>query len=386
MSSSKLKTENSKARLYSNKESGQVVLIAVILSVSVSVLILFALSLPIADQIRNAGDYLSSRQALINSESLNDEVLYRLNNNKNIPSVLNLSVLGDISYSIVADWNSSTKQVLSNSTYRDFTRKIEAVFISNRTVIFDFGVWIASGGLRMENSSHIDGNVFSMGTILEMGSSYVSGIVSTSTTPVNLPISDEDINNWKAQASSGKIIDGDLNLDNKSTTTVSALKITHNLNLKNSGSLTLNGPLYVMGNLDMDNSSKIQLDPSYGGKSETIVVDGTISLANSTYLGGSGQNGSTIILATQNTSGCSNVDCTEGTPAIRLSNSAEASAILLAPHGAVYLSNSASTKSVLANYLYMQNSAEINYDPYIVNTNFKTSTSTFWSISSLKEI
>ena len=370
----KQKTKDSNSKVFSSGESGQAVLIAVVLSVTVSTLILFALSLPISDQIRNAGDYLSSRQALINSESLNDEVLYRLNNNKNIPSVLNLSIVGDSSFSIVADWDSNTKQVLSNSTYRDFTRKIEAIFIANRTVIFDFGVWIASGGLRMENSSHIDGNVFSMGTILKMGSSYISGIVSTSTTSINLPISDEDINNWKAQASSGKVINGDLILNNKSTTTVSALKITHNLSLRNAGSLTLNGPLYVMGNLDMDNSSRIQLDPSYAGKSETIVVDGTITLANSTYLGGSGQNGSTIILATQNTSGCSSVNCTSDTPAIRLSNSAEASAILLAPHGAVYLSNSASTKSVLANYLYMQNSAEIVYDPLIVNTNFKTST------------
>lgn len=386
MSSSKLQTKYLNEKLYSNKESGQVVLIAVILSVSVSVLILFALSLPIADQIRNAGDYLSSRQALINSESLNDEVLYRLNNNKTIPSILNMSIVGDDSFSVVADWDSSTKQVISKSTYRDFTRKIEAVFIANRNVMFDFGVWIASGGMRMENYSHVDGDVFSMGTILRLNSSYVDGNISTSTTPVNLPVSDEDINNWKAQASSDKTIVGDLNLDNKSTTTASALKITGNLNLKNAGSLTLNGPLYVMGDLNMDNSSRIQLDPSYGSKSETIVVDGTISLENSTYLGGSGQNGSTIILATQNTSGCSNVSCTGGKPAIRLSNSAEANAILLAPHGAVYLSNSASTKSVLANYLYMQNSAEINYDPYIVNTSFKTSTSTFWNISSLKEI
>ena len=128
------------------------------------------------------------------------------------------------------------------------------------------------------------------------------------------------------------------------------------------------------------------LSSAYAEKSETIVVDGTISLGNGTYLGGSGLNGSTIILATQNTSGCSNTSCTGGTPAISLVNSAEAKDILVAPHGAVYLSNSAETKSVLANYLYMSNSAKIEYDPYIVDTSFKTSTTTSWSVSSLKEI
>lgn len=386
MSNSKFIIKNSKISLGSNGEAGQVVLIAVVLSISISMLILFALSLPIADQIRNAGDYLSSKQTLINSESLNDEVLYRLNNNKNIPSVLNMSIMGENSYSVIAEWNSTTKQVVSNSTYNNFTRKIEAVFISNRSIIFDFGVWLSSGGLRMENTSHIDGDVFSMGSVLRMNSSTIGGALSTSTTPVNLPASDEDINNWKIQASSGRIINEGLTLDGNSTTTVAAVKIIGNLHLKNSSSLTLNGPMYVTGNLVLENSSRIQLGAGYAGKSETVVVDGIISLGNNTYLGGSGQNGSTIILATQNTSGCANVNCTGGTPAIRLNNSAEASAILLAPHGAVYLSNSAQTKSVMANYLYMQNSARIEYDPYIIDTSFNTSTSTGWSVSSLKEI
>jgi hypothetical protein len=297
-----------------------------------------------------------------------------------------MSLVGDNSYSVIAEWNSNTKQVISNSDYRGFTRKIEALFTANRTVIFDFGVWLGGGGLRMENTSHVDGNVFSMGNVLRLGSSTIGGQLSTSTSPVNLPMSDEDINNWKAQASSDKVITGGLNLSNQATTTFNAVKIVGDLILRNQSVLTLNGPVYITGNLVLDNQSRMVLSSAYAEKSETIVVDGTISLGNGTYLGGSGLNGSTIILATQNTSGCSNTSCTGGTPAISLVNSAEAKAILVAPHGAVYLSNSAETKSVLANYLYMSNSAKIEYDPYIVDTSFKTSTTTSWSVSSLKEI
>jgi len=383
----KFKKEEEKTRKHPNPESGQVVLIAVILSLSIAVLILFGLSLPVANQIRGAGDYLSSKQTLINSESLNDEVLYRLNSNKNMPAVLNMSLVGDVSYSVVAEWNSNTKQIISNSDYRGFTRKIEAIFTANRTIIFDFGVWLSNGGLRMENSSHIDGNVFTTGNVLRLGSSSIGGHLSTSTIPVNLPMSDSDIENWKTQASSGITRNGNWTITNSTaTTTAGPVKVVGNLTISNSSRLTLNGPLYVTGNLVLDNSAVIQLSPSYGTKSETVVVNGTINLGNSTYLGGSGQHGSTIILATQNTSGCANTSCTGGTPAIKLTNSAEASAILVAPHGAVYLSNSSETKSVLANYLYMSNSAQIEYDPYIVDTSFKTSTSTSWSVSSLKEI
>ncbi len=387
MFNSKFKKEKTGMGRYSNRESGQVVLIAVILTLAVSVLILFGLSLPVADQIRSAGDYLSSKQTLVNSESLNGEVLYRLNNNKTIPSVLNMSIVGDASYSIIAQWDANDKQVTSNSDYRGFTRKIQAMFTANRTIIFDFGVWLSNGGVRMENSSRIDGNVFTMGTVLQLNSSSIGGILSTSTTPVNLPMSDNDINNWKAQGSSGKVVNGNLTITNSTaTTTTAALKVVGNLTITNSSVLTLNGPVYVTGNLVLDNSAVIQLSPSYAEKSETVVVDGTINLGNSTFFGGSGQPGSTIILATQNTNGCANTSCTGGTPAIKLTNSAEANAILVAPHGAVYLSNSAETKSVLANYLYMSNSAQIQYDPNIVNTSFKSSTSTSWSISSLKEI
>ena len=369
-----------------NPESGQAVLIAVILSLTIATLILFGISLPVADQIRSSNDYLLSRQALINSETLNEEVTYRLNKNKTVPSVLSLSILDDDTSSAVSDLDLKTKQVISTSNYNLFTRQTKAILSSNRDISFNYGAWLSSGGLRMDNSSQIIGDVFSLGDTLFLNSSSVGGKLSTSTYSVNLPISDDDINNWKTQGSSGIVNNGSITLSNVSTTTAGALKVVGNLTLRNSSVLTLNGPLYVTGNLTMDNSTKLQVNSSYGTKSETIVVDGIIDINSSAYLGGSGQSGSSVILATQNSSGCDNINCTGTTPAIKISNSAVASAILVAPHGAVYLSNSSNTKGVLANYLYMSNSSTINFDPMLINLNFNSSTSTFWTIDSLKEI
>ena len=108
MTNCNFKTE----KLRINKEAGQAVLIAVILSLSISMLILFGLSLPIIDQTKNASEYILSRQALINSETLTEEVLYRLNRSKTIPSVLGMSVLKDNTSVSVSAIDSSNTQTI----------------------------------------------------------------------------------------------------------------------------------------------------------------------------------------------------------------------------------------------------------------------------------
>ena len=368
-----------------NPESGQAVLIAVILSLVVSTLILFGISLPVADQIKNSNDYLSSQQALINTETLNEEVLYRLNNKKSVPSVLSMSILENINSANVSDINSGEKEVVSTGQVGYFTRKLQSDISSNKNIALNYGTWISNGGLRMENSSEIQGDVFSLGGSLLLNSSAISGNLSTSSYPVNLPISDDDISNWKNQASSGQIINGDLTISN-STTTVGAVKIVGDLFVKNSAILTLGGPVYVTGSIYVSNSARVQLSPSYSSKSETIVSDGIIDIKSSAYLGGSGSTGSNLIIATESSSGCTNLNCTGGTPAINVSNSVMANAVLIAPHGAVYLSNSSNTKGVVANYLYMSNSSSLQYDSSLSNINFNSSTSTIWRFNSIKEI
>ena len=373
--------------LYSNKESGQAVLIAVILSLVISTSILFAISLPVLNQIKNSNEYISSKQAILNAETSTEEVLYRLNKNKIPPSVLGISVLKDVTSVSTLDLGGSLKQTTASCQYNLFTRKLSSLMSSNRTILFNYGAWLSGGGLRLENNTSINGNVFSLGGGYVPDITSIHGVYSTTTYAVNFPVSNTDILNWKNQASSGQVINGSVSLVNKSTTTTGALKIVGDLSIKNSGSImTLNGPLYVTGNLIVENSSGIQLGAGYGSKSETIVVDGTIKVKTSAFIKGSGQNGSNILLVTQNTAGCPDYNCTNIAPAIEISQSALADTILIAPYGAVYLENGSDTKGVLANYLYMSNSSKIFYDTSLIGINFNSSTSTFWSINSISEI
>jgi hypothetical protein len=258
---------------------------------------------------------------------------------------------------------------------------------SNRTISFNYGAWVGSGGIRMDNPSTVSGNVFSLGGGSIYNPTAISGVYSTSSYSVNFPVSDDDINKWKTQASSGQIINGGVSLSNKATTTIGALKIVGDLTIKNSGGImTLNGPLYVTGNLTIEVGAGLVLPASYATKSETAVVGGTIKIRSGASVAGSGTNGSNILLTTLSTAGCADYNCTATSPAIEVSQSSSADTILIAPHGAIYLSQGSNTKGVLANYLYMSNSAGISYDPSLNSTNFNSSTSTFWSINSMREI
>ena len=385
MNNCNLKTKNEKRGLTKNKQAGQAVLIAVILSLVISVLILFGMSIPIADQVKNSNDYISSRQALINTETLTEEDLYRLNKGKTNPSVLSLSELKGATAVSVTDISSNIKQSIATSTYVSFTRASKAIMSSNRSIMFNYGAWLGSGGIRMDNPAQVNGNVFSIGGGSIYSPSAISGVYSTSTYSVNFPVSDDDISNWINQASSGIVINGSLNLNNTSTTTTGALKIVGSLDVKKS-TMALKGPLYVTGNLVVETGGAIQLDSSYGTNSETIVVGGTIEVKTGASITGSGQTGSNVLLVTQSTAGCSNYSCTSISPAISISQSSIADTILVAPHGAVYLTNNSNTKGVLANYLYMSNGSNITYNSSLVGTSFNSSTSTFWSINSLDEI
>ena len=374
---SNLKNRNNSRRKINN-QSGQAVLIAVILSLAISMLILFGISLPVTDQVSNSNDYLSSKQSLINAEILNKESLYRLNKGKTLPSVLSLSIDNINSSAGISDLGLNDKQVVSQSIFGLFKNKTQSVLSSNRSISFDYGVWTSVGGVSLENNSEINGNVFSLGNIHTNNFSSINGAISTSSYYLNLPISSADIYNWKNQASSGLLQGGNWTISSDSTSTASALKIVGNLELKNGAVLELNGPLYVTGNLKMSDSSIIKLNSNYGLKSDTIVVDGLVNIESGSYISGSGQDKSNVILATENSNSSASV--------INFDNSSSNDVISVALNGSVYLNNNSSVKDVVSKSLILSNSSSINYPNHVLNVDFNSSTSTIWNMTSLKEI
>ena len=191
-----------------------------------------------------------------------------------------------------------------------------------------------------------------------------------------LPISEEQIDLWEAEAEAGGVLAGDQIYDT-GTLTLGPKKINGNLLLSNIAELVITGTLWVTGDIRLSNNVIVRLDPSYGDSSGVIIagVDesesaGYIEISNSAQALGSGAAGSYIMLLSQKEGTASN--------AIRTSNSSQA-AILYAGEGQVEVGNSAALKEITAYKLRITNNAIVTYESGLQNAGFSNGPGGSWT-------
>jgi hypothetical protein len=193
-------------------------------------------------------------------------------------------------------------------------------------------------------------------------------------TQVAMPISDQNILDWKAEAEEGGIHPGNYVLDS-AISSLGPKKVTGNFNVNNNAELTVTGTIWVEGDMDISNNATVRLSPSYGTSEGVIVVDGTVNIGNNAVFNGSGTSGSYLMVLSTSPSAS----------AITLSNNGGA-VILYAANGTVNLSNNAGAKALNGKYIHLSNNVVITYDSGLVNSNFVNGPSGGWGITSWKEV
>lgn len=214
-------------------------------------------------------------------------------------------------------------------------------------------------------------NTNATGTIFcKTGSSNNKVCDTTRENPIEipLPVSNSEINSWKAIAGAGTITNGNTSVSSSQTFSTDR-KIVGSLAISNNAVLTLNGILWVTGDMSISNNAKIRLDPSYGSSGGIIIVDGRIIISNNGTVEGSGSQGSHIMLISNGTV----------SPQISLSSNVS-SAILVAPTGRVAMSGNATAKSVIADSITINNNSSVNYETGLANTNFSLGPSGGWQL------
>ncbi len=190
---------------------------------------------------------------------------------------------------------------------------------------------------------------------------------------VGMPISDQNIQDWKDAAEAGGVTNGNYSLSGSSGS-LGPRKISGDLMVQNNATLTVNGTIWITGNVNISNNATVQLASGYGSSEGVIVVDGTVSIGNNANFYGSGTTGSYVmILTTSNSSG-----------AINLQNNAGA-VILYAANGTINVSNNAGARSLTGYMISLSNNAVITYDSGLANSNFSSGPSGAWNVSSWKE-
>lgn len=205
-------------------------------------------------------------------------------------------------------------------------------------------------------------------------------------TPLNMPLSDANIQQLRDDATAGGTIIGDYVASG--TVSLGPKKITGNLSVTNWDTLKLAGVIYVVGNVDVSNNGTLKCDASFGADSCVLVADGWIDAGNNANFNGSGTAGSYILGVTA-IEGCNGgtqtAGCATGNSGVNLSNNLTG-AVFYASKSMVNLSNNAQLKAVIGYKLNLANNTEIEYEQGVANANFSSGPGGGWNVKSWKEV
>ncbi|MEK7460111.1 MAG: hypothetical protein AAB628_01005 [Patescibacteria group bacterium] len=420
---------------HSLNNRGAAIITVVLFFVITSVAIAIGLASPVVREYKTTSDFEKSKSAYYLSEAGHEDALYRIKQGITISPQEVLTLDGNTATTTITTIDASNKTINSIGDILKNTRRVKSELTTSVGASFSFGVQAGNGGIELENSSSITGNVYSNGTVSGSGSNLITGSVvsagptgsisgvssgssayahnisssniggnayyqtisgttvsgtsypgSTDQATSSLPITDAMIVQFEADAAAGGTYSSPCIIN--SPVSWSARKITcSKLEIKDT--VTLTGMVWVTGDVEIENAGRIVLAASLGEQSAGIIVDNPsnrttgskIIIKNNSTFSGSGTPGSHVLLLSQNNS----AELSGNEIAIELVNSASGDILLYASHGKVQIANNSALKEVTAYRVHLKNSANVTYSSGLANALFVGSPLGSWNIVDWKE-
>lgn len=422
-------------------ERGQAMMVATILFLVVSVTIIFGLIGPIIKQQKITSNLVFSRQSYFLAEAGIENIIQKLKTGRPVAPIETMTLDGN-TVTLTTTNTIDGKEIIAEGEVRDLVRKLRAEILLGSGVSFHFGVQAGNGGLILENTSSVSGNVYSNGSVTGDGpanniirGSVVSAgptgrvynlratssvlahtidratvdkdayyqVITSSTVAGNsypnspdqatatMPISDEQIEEWKQSALDGGVITTPCPYRINDATTIGPVKINCDLQISGTNyEITLAGNVWVNGNIDVSNSPTIKVDSSFGNRGVAIIADkptapttsGKIMLQNSAVFEGSGTPGSHVMFISQNRS----AESGGAEVAIDVKNTVTGDLLVYAAHGEIVLQNNIQLKEVAAYRIRLKNTADVVYETGITNLIFDSGPSGGYGVVSWREI
>ncbi|MDZ7726616.1 MAG: hypothetical protein U5L75_03495 [Candidatus Campbellbacteria bacterium] len=235
------------------QESGFVMLTVVVIFLFISLGAALSIAAVVYRQHQIVNNGVRSAQSLYASESLQDDIFYRFTTGKDVSPNETLELNGAVANATIEDI-SDGKRSTSIGDAENRIRKTEMVVNEGSGASFFYGVQSGRGGFTLQNNAEVIGNIYSNGTVEGAGnnvegdvvSATDSGLISGITTnysayahriedsdigqdayyqsifntsvggneypgsddlpEIDLPISDEQIEDWEEGAESGGVI------------------------------------------------------------------------------------------------------------------------------------------------------------------------------------
>ncbi len=164
-----MKTNNLK-KLDNKKSHGAAMMIFTLFVFFISMTIIAGISRPAIREFVLGKNILDSKQSYFLSESGVEDAFYRIKNSKQIDASETL-VLGDTTVTTtITDVASGEKEIISSGDTGDYQRKMNMTVQQGVGTSFNYGMQSGTGGVTLNNSSKIIGNVYSNGPITGSGS------------------------------------------------------------------------------------------------------------------------------------------------------------------------------------------------------------------------
>ncbi len=426
-------------KLRKNKiyNTGQALIFSVIFFFFISLMVVSGLVFSTLKGSEIATNLINSKKSYFLAESATEDIVYRIAGGKNYSSEEVISLNGFFATTTISDiaGNIETTTTANN---KENIRKIKTTLTTDIGVAFNYGVQAGDGGVFMQNSSSITGNLYSSGIVESTNSNEIYGdVVSsgssgsiigihatgtayansvedsyiesdahyqsiTSTTVLgteypdssdqpdaDMPISDEIIQSWKNTAETS-IINSPCPYEINDDETLSPVKIACDLEISGSPIITLTGPVWVEGDITIKNSAIIKIDSSLGKKSIPIIADNPsdrlfsskIELQNSVEFQGSGEKGSYVLVVSQNNS----AENDGNEKAILVKNTASGDLLLYTGHGLIQLDNRSDLREVTAYKIILANQANVIYETGLANLLFDSGPGGGMNINSWIEV
>ncbi|KKR87950.1 MAG: hypothetical protein UU34_C0002G0067 [Candidatus Curtissbacteria bacterium GW2011_GWA1_41_11] len=357
----------------------------------------------VANFVRQGSNKVVQQQAVNLAEAGVDYAIWQLNKNAGnwygTGTEVAVGTTGTF-FVTVTDESANIKNVVatgyvpnSTSPRQKSTVKTQVV-IGGQTIEFNFATQTGTGGITMNQSSTINGNIYSngnisagngsqqtidgeayaVGTIDSPPITVTSGVIEENQEPEDMPTIDYQL--WKDEATAGGIIDcaitpSSCNIDGV-IASIGPKKYIGNLTISNQAKVTVTGPIYVEnGNIIVRNGgTQVNLSQSFGSEGTVIITNGTITVEQGgAFNPNSASPPGYILVVTTST-----LD-----PAMSVSNQG-ANAVFYALDGGAELSQSAQVNALVAKKLIMRNSATLTYASGLASAKFSSGPGGSWEI------
>lgn len=219
-----------------------------------------------------------------------------------------------------------------------------------------------------------------------------SGTFSISAPPSAAELSSVDATFWKNKALEGGVWNGDCNIMSSNgsdcsngTRIIGNKQILGNLNVPSGVNLTVTGPLWVKGDINISQNNTLFTDESVGKNSIMIVasdpdnpdIKGRVVTSSNVQFNRNSQNAGIIFISENRSIDCANL------PAIDMTSNT-ATVVFVAIDGCINVGSNSMINGILGKKIHIKNNSTIEYDPSLARA-IVVPDSGGWNVVNIRE-